>query len=88
MLFIGHSAAAAVNAGKVYFTQNPMAINYPQWIAFAKYSYKQLKWMLIEKTDAREAYVQGVLNEQLQEVLEDANHTFDKISVEYIVIFK
>ena len=88
MLFIGHSAAVAVNAGKVYFTQNPMAINYPQWIAFAKYSYKQLKWMLIEKTDAREAYVQGVLNEQLQEVLEDANHTFDKISVEYIVIFK
>lgn len=43
MLFIGHSAATAVNAGKVYFTQNPMAINYPQWIAFAKYSYKQLK---------------------------------------------
>ena len=40
MLFIGHSAATAVNAGKVYFTQNPMAINYPQWIAFAKYSYK------------------------------------------------
>ena len=88
MLFIGHSAAAAVNAGKVYFTQNPMAISYPQWIAFAKYSYKQLKWMLIEKPDAREAYVQGVLNEQLQEVLEDANHTFDKISAEYFVIFK
>ena len=43
MLFIGHSAATAVNAGKVYFTQNPMAINYPQWIAFVKYSYKQLK---------------------------------------------
>ena len=88
MLFIGHSAAVAVNAGKVYFTQNPMAINYPQWIAFAKYSYKQLKWMLIEKPDAREAYVHGVLNEQLLEVLEDANHTFDKISAEYIVIFK
>lgn len=88
MLFIGHSAVVAVNAGKVYFTQNPMAINYPQWIAFAKYSYKQLKWMLIEKPDAREAYVHGVVNEQLLEVLEDANHTFDKISAEYIVIFK
>jgi hypothetical protein len=44
MLFIGHSAATAVNAGKIYFTKNPMAINYPQWISFAKYSYKQLKW--------------------------------------------
>ena len=30
MLFIGHSAATAVSAGKVYFTKNPMAINYPQ----------------------------------------------------------
>ena len=48
MLFIGHSAATAVNAGKVYFTKNPMAINYPQWVAFAKYSYKQLKWVLLE----------------------------------------
>ncbi len=34
MLFIGHCGATAVNAGKVYFTGNPMAINYPQWIAF------------------------------------------------------
>lgn len=59
MLFIGHSAATAVNAGKVYFTQNPMAINYPQWIAFAKYTYKQLKWVLIEKPNARDAYVRG-----------------------------
>ena len=42
MLFIGHIGATAVNAGKVYFTKNPMAINYPQWMAFAKYSYKQL----------------------------------------------
>ena len=44
MLFIAHSGATAINAGKVYFTKNPMAINYPQWVAFAKYSYKQLKW--------------------------------------------
>lgn len=88
MLFIGHSAATAVNAGKVYFTQNPMAINYPQWITFAKYSYKQLKWMLIEKPNAKEAYVHGVLNEQLTEVLEDVNDTFDKMSADYIVIFK
>lgn len=55
MLFIGHYAATAVNAGKVYFTKNPMAINYSQWIAFAKYSYKQLKWVLLEKPELRDA---------------------------------
>ncbi len=59
MLFIGHSVATAVNVGKVFFTENPMAINYPQWLAFAKYSYQQLKWALIEKPNARDAYVRG-----------------------------
>ena len=88
MLFIGHSAATAINAGKVYFTQNPIAINYPQWIEFGKYSYKQLKWMLIEKPNARDAYVSGRLNEQLAEVLEDVNTTFDEFSTNYIVVFE
>ena len=88
MLFIGHSAATAVNAGKVYFTQNPMAINYPQWIAFAKYSYKQLKWVLLEKPNARDAYVHGRLKEQLHEVLADVNSTFDEISANYIVVIE
>ena len=88
MLFIGHSAATAVNAGKVYFTQNPMAINYQQWIAFAKYSYKQLKWVLIEKPNARDAYVRGKLNEQLAEVLEDVDSTFNEISANYIVVIE
>ena len=39
MLFIGHSASATINAGKIYFKKSPMAISYPQWIAFAKYSF-------------------------------------------------
>lgn len=88
MLFIGHSAATAINAGKVYFTQNPMAINYPQWIAFAKYSYKQLKWAVIEKPNARDAYVRGVLNEQLTEIIKEVDSTFDEVSANYIVVFE
>ena len=88
MLFIGHSAATAANAGKVYFMQNPMAINYPQWIAFAKYSYQQLKWVLIEKPNARDAYVRGKINEQLVAVFEEMNSTFDEISADYIVVFE
>ena len=67
MLFIGHSAATAVNAGKVYFTKNPMAINYSQWIAFSKYSYKQLKWVLLEKPELRDAYVRGLIAEELKQ---------------------
>lgn len=88
MLFIGHSAATAINAGKVYFTKNPMAINYSQWVAFAKYSYQQLKWVLIEKPEARDKYVRGVLNEQLEDVYASVDETFDDFSKDYIVVME
>ena len=87
MLFIGHSAATAVNAGKVYFTKNPMAINYPQWIAFAKYSYKQLKWALLEKPELRDAYVRAIIADELNEVYDEINSTFTEMSEEYLVVF-
>lgn len=86
MLFVGHSAAVAVNAGKVYFTKNPMAINYPQWIAFGKYSYQQLKWGLIEKPEARKAYVDGVLDDQLVEVLLSVDRTYTSYFDRYVVV--
>lgn len=87
MLFIGHSVSTAINAGKVYFTKNPMAINYPQWIAFAKYSYKQLKWVLLEKPKLRDAYVRGIIAEELHEVYAEIDHTFSEMSEKYIVVF-
>lgn len=73
MLFMGHSAATVVNAGKVYFTQNPMAINYPEWIAFAKYSYSQLKWVLIEKSELNDQYIRGKINEELHSIIAEAD---------------
>ena len=88
MFFIAHSGAAAINAGKVYFTKNPMAINYPQWIAFAKYSYKQLKWAIIEKPIAREAYVTGKLNESWKALEVEINDSFEDFSKDYCVVFE
>ena len=87
MLFIAHAGATAANAGKVYFTQNPVAINYPQWIAFAKYSYSQLKWVLLEKPALRVAYARGKINEELDAVLTEANATFDRFAERYIIVF-
>ena len=88
MLFIAHSAATAMNAGKVYFTKNPMAINYPQWVAFATYSYKQLKWILIEKPEARDKYVSGILDEQLDNVYESVDKSFAKLADDYIIVIE
>lgn len=86
MLFVGHSAATAINAGKIYFTKNPMAINYPQWVAFAKYLYSQLKWVLIEKPELRDAYVSGKINEESNKIYEEIDCTFEEFAKDRIVI--
>ncbi|WP_022779549.1 hypothetical protein [Butyrivibrio sp. AE3009] len=88
MLFIAHSGATAVNAGKVYFTKNPMAINYPQWVAFAKYSYKQLKWAIIEKPAAREAYISGKLAEDWGKIEDEVNSSFEEFSKGYYLVME
>jgi len=80
MLFVAHTGATAANAGKIAFTQNPVAINYPEWLAFAKYSYIQLKWCLIEKPTKRDAYIRGCTEAELNEVLREASNTFDSFS--------
>lgn len=87
MLFIAHSAATAINAGKVAFTKNPMAINYPQWLAFAKYSYTQLKWVLIDKPEKRDAYLSGKLNENLMSIYDDAEQLLESIASDYDIVF-
>ena len=88
MLFIGHTGATAVNAGKVYFTKNPMAINYPQWMAFAKYSYKQLRWAVIHKPAMREAYAEGILNSELKVITEETDALFEEFCVGRFVVFE
>lgn len=87
MLFLGHSAAIAVNAGKVTFTENPMAINYPQWIAFTKYSYSQFKWVVMEKPAMRDAYVTGKIYEELKAVFDEVDNTFEEYTRGKIVIY-
>lgn len=86
MLFIAHSAATAINAGKVYFTQNPLAINYPQWLAFGKYSYTQLKWVVLEKPEIRDQYVMNILDDELFGTIESINKSFEDYTKNYIVV--
>ncbi len=87
MLFIGHSGATAINLGKVAFTQNPMAINHPQWLAFAKYSYKQLKWVLIQKPMLSDNYVNGKIELLLNEVYSEIDDTLSDYSDRFNIVF-
>ena len=94
MLFIAHSAATAINAGKMFFgkdpvmaigsagaklVMDPMAINYPQWIAFGKYSYQQLKWCLMTKPAMRERYVFDAIDDELVEIYDDIDALFEDV---------
>lgn len=77
MLFIAHSGATAVNAGKIVFTRNPMAINYPQWIAWAKYAFRELKWELINKPELQNKYVMSFIENERVDILNKVNECYD-----------
>lgn len=68
MLFTAHLLATTANAGKVYLTQNPLSINYPQWILFAKYSFKQANWVGFEKQNKMNKYVQNHIDENWKSI--------------------
>lgn len=79
MLWIAHSASTAINLGKVMFTKNPLNINYPQWLSFAKYSVRQLKWGLLEKPALREKFVLGMIQNEWDELNDSLNTLWSQI---------
>ena len=87
MLFIGHTAATAINTGKICFTKNPMAINYPQWLAFAKYVFGQLKWGILTKPVWRDSYVRDRLGDALQATHREVARELERFSEDYVFIF-
>ena len=88
-----HTIAAAVNAGKVVVAsktgvENPfLAINYPQWLAFVKYSIQQLKWILHDKPDMRHKYVMSVIDDEWAALYEGIDDLLDSMTDDYIFEF-
>lgn len=77
MIFIAHSGATAVNTGKIIFTQNPMAINYPQWLAWAKYAFSELKWELVNRPEIQNKYVMSLIEDERRDILQQINKYYD-----------
>lgn len=65
-----------------------IAFLYPQWMAFAKYSYKQLRWAVIQKPAMREAYVEGILHSELKVITEETDALFEEFCVGRFVVFE
>lgn len=62
MLFCAHLIATAANTGKIAISQNPLTINYTQWLAFFRYAVPQTKWVLFDKENERLRFVQEMLD--------------------------
>jgi len=86
MLFSAHTLATAANAGKVYLQANPLAINYPQWITFFKYSIGQLKWILIDKPNKRFKYVQDKIDDEWIAIDDELNSIFNNSSIKPYIL--
>ncbi len=52
-LLIAHSIATLINAGKVYITQNPLAISWTQVLAFLRYVMPEIAFLLYGKEAIR-----------------------------------
>ncbi|MDR1953723.1 MAG: hypothetical protein LBQ21_04510 [Clostridiales Family XIII bacterium] len=87
MLFIAHSASTAINAGKVAFTENPLNINYAQWLAFARCSVKQLQWVLRDKPNLRHKCVMDILNEQWDVLYEGVDELWDNFTEGSTIVY-
>jgi hypothetical protein len=61
-LLLAHGVAAAVNAGKIAVTQNPLALNWAQWLALFRYLLPQMHWLLVEKQHQRQVFIQDRLD--------------------------
>jgi hypothetical protein len=88
MLFLSHSISTAVNTGKILVTKNPMAINWAQWMVFAKYSISQLKWILYKKPRLRDKYVQGFIDSEWTEIEDELESTWNEFSNNSIFVYE
>ena len=82
-LLLAHSVAAAINAGKVAITQNPLALNWAQWLAFFRYIVPQVHWLLVEQSKQRDAFIRGQLGTDNQggRLLQSINQSISKCTV-------
>lgn len=87
MLFMSHSLSSLINAGKVYITKDPSAINEAEWLAFGKYAFKQAKWILIDKPEKQNMYVGEWMYNNMLEITKENDIFFDEFSRDYIVVF-
>lgn len=52
-----------------------------------KYSYKQLKWVLLKKPEARSKYVNGIIDDELYRTIEQNDLLFEEYTKGCYIVF-
>jgi hypothetical protein len=78
-LLIAHTVAAAANAGKIYFTANPLSLDWAQWLAFFRYLLPQAHWLLVGQENARAEVVRNRLDDSWKQIDDDFAATWAAI---------
>lgn len=68
MLLWAHTIAAATNAGKVVFMQNPLAINWAEWQAFIRYLLPSVKYWLFDKQRLKREHMENIAEQGWREL--------------------
>ncbi|WP_217467924.1 hypothetical protein [Streptococcus suis] len=79
ILFTAHSVSTAVNLGKIIITKNPLAINYPQWLAFFNYSFQEVHYRLFLEPEQKRKFFEENDDLQYDQIYSDIDTIFDEV---------
>ncbi|NRG69202.1 hypothetical protein HPB00_06990 [Streptococcus suis] len=83
ILFTAHSVSTAVNLGKIIITENPLAINYPQWLAFFKYSDQEVHYQLFIEPEQKRRFFEEHDCLQYDRLYTDIDTLFEEVLLDY-----
>lgn len=83
ILFTAHSVSTAVNLGKIIITENPLTINYPQWLAFFKYSYQEVHYQLFIEPEQKRGFFEEHDCLQYDRLYTDIDTLFEEVLLDY-----
>jgi hypothetical protein len=69
MLAIAYGTSSAVDAGKIYLTENILNANYASWMGFAWNGFHSLRWALVERHFALWEHVENQAVTEIEEIV-------------------
>lgn len=84
-LFLAHTVATLINAGKVCVTKNPLAISWAQALVFLRYVMPEISFLLFGKESARSKLVEdAIINDY--KVIDNEINEFLKAQDDFLLI--